>query len=1349
MSFHTSSNQESQTIGQYPWRHLSLKARDVNPIDSMICEDESLYLHWLARDYYQGVGEIVDGGPLFGGSTYALASGVSTNPHVARKEGRIHSYDLFQYFPDFARFLPGSTLKLGDSLLPVFKENTRLYQKLIEVHPGDILKWQWTRQPIELLFIDLSKSWQINNHIIHEFFGSLIPKRSIVIQQDYFHYYCYWLHLTMEYLQPYFEIIHNPDGATLSFLLVKEIPRELLSIDFKKHFTKEQAIELMDQAVARVKGVQKLYLLTAKMRMMCEFQDYKQARDLSSEIRLSPTWQGLVLYDLVQAESAIPAEILFPGLRGKRNLAAFSRNYNIFLYADWFYAVPYSQRGFDINSDQDRLASTVLKAKTLEEIGRAIQEVIQPKPEPASKLIGHYRQHSLVEFDNIIYALPQALGHIDLSNESVRENSGFISAETIAEVQQQIIGEPAPLLPVSLQPVETVSKPKATFSLLLPTRNNMKGINQLFNSLVETTDRLEELEIVLAVDDDDFESQAIEHELINLKKIIMPHGASMGSLNTACFEMSSGRYIMLINDDIIVRSKSWDSHIRNVLLNYMDDIVLIHVNDLLFREKLCTFPMLSRRACEQIGVCPTEYQRYRIDDHIYDTYSLLAYLGHPRIVYLPDVIFEHENHIAQAGSEVAHTFKSIDNKTYLPNQEIIQKDAAFFDSTLEKRKEDAANLAQQIDTYHQDTSQARAVQLAKSRQLPSQNHYHDRLAPIHDSFSYRRAEFVQQHSASEHPRVTIAVVTANLQNAHAVECIRRIKQHTKNYDLLILDNASQPNFNHPREMNKILRMVETSFVVLMDDDVFVEAGWLEGLFKGLDHETALIAPLHRNRHGNLSFSGVYFSGDNQGNHAHLLDQPARPRATQTICSAIILIDLQKCAGLWMDESYAKYFLDLDYSLQVWEAGYKVVVTPEVIVTHLGGATLTHGSNQANDVQERDRQHFINQWIRRGRLAKVENTYWRTYSELRPLTDIPRQIASVFAGPLSERFTGELDSLVELTKPYPQFSKLLEAHLEHYIEDPSLQVNFNFVVTSKNGLRTVRAHLYDESAGGGSRLRDLRYYISTAWHLLRTNPRLLISKGKIWLKRRGYAEYPRLVQAGYRGFNVAHYRWWYYGLSLNLGEFQIDSASPDSVEVNRHRGLIVIAPTLKLAKLQIWLSSQRIRLFNLVGIVGEELSMPMLIQKHYRGYNIVLYRSRFYALALKLGPVALEKLAEEELQNYQQTSQIICGQSILEIGLRLFLLQVTTIRQSANTGLGASMLIQEHYHGYNIVKYKVGYYGLALTLGPLSLESQSDAEISSYEPFLIVKGHSVVSVKARIIGHRIRAKLSTRLSGQNE
>ena len=118
----------------------------------------------------------------------------------------------------------------------------------------------------------------------------------------------------------------------------------------------------------------------------------------------------------------------------------------------------------------------------------------------------------------------------------------------------------------------------------------------------------------------------------------------MGALNRAGCEASIGDYVMLLNDDVIARTPGWDATALACFRRFPDPFVLVHVNDSIFRDRLCTFPLTTRAFCDRAGgICPAEYVRYRIDDHIEDVFNLLALLGRRRTVYLPDVVFRHCN----------------------------------------------------------------------------------------------------------------------------------------------------------------------------------------------------------------------------------------------------------------------------------------------------------------------------------------------------------------------------------------------------------------------------------------------------------------------------------------------------------------------------------------------------------------------------------------------------------------------------------------------------------------------------------------------------------------------------------
>jgi hypothetical protein len=196
---------------------------------TMISLGEKKMLHWLAREIDLGPeGCIVDGGAFLGGSTLALATGLSLNEQVEKKEYRIHSYDMF-VVPSHkqARDFIGDDRAPGETVLDIYASNLGAYNKYVATHSGDILKIPAPHRPINILFVDVAKTREINGKILREFFSELSPGRSFVIQQDHNDHCCPWINASMARLDAYFEYLCDQGGSRL-YLNTKSIPGEEL-----------------------------------------------------------------------------------------------------------------------------------------------------------------------------------------------------------------------------------------------------------------------------------------------------------------------------------------------------------------------------------------------------------------------------------------------------------------------------------------------------------------------------------------------------------------------------------------------------------------------------------------------------------------------------------------------------------------------------------------------------------------------------------------------------------------------------------------------------------------------------------------------------------------------------------------------------------------------------------------------------------------------------------------------------------------------------------------------------------------------------------------------------------------
>lgn len=277
-----------------------------------------------------------------------------------------------------------------------------------------------------------------------------------------------------------------------------------------------------------------------------------------------------------------------------------------------------------------------------------------------------------------------------------------------------------------------------------------------------------------------------------------------------------------------------------------------------------------------------------------------------------------------------------------------------------------------------------------------------------------------RYASSTH-RTTIMVACADYRKEMTQNCLSLIKQHTANYELMIIDNASDPDFSYPATMNRAIRAAGTDFLVLMDDDVYVEPGWLDGLLACIDEQTAVVVPLHQ---GKAHFSGVYMADDGELLHIDPAEIADQPWPVQRYSSALMLLDLRKIGSIRMQEQYRKFYFDCVHAFEVWEAGYRAVCTPHVSITHLCGATINSKSNNALAVVEHDWQLFRREWVDSGRIARLEQNVWHhdpclgAYVETIALARQMREL-----GP--ELLLGQLHSFAENSPDRRRFEKVVQ------------------------------------------------------------------------------------------------------------------------------------------------------------------------------------------------------------------------------------------------------------------------------------------------------------------------------------
>ena len=246
-------NDNLRTLVRRPWRDLPLPP-DATGIPTMLSKLERRLLYSLARDY-AGEGAIVDAGSFLGGSTTALLAGVRdrlepwSGPPVA-------SYDLFQVdeymVPKF--FADDRSVQLGDSFRARFDAHVERFDDVPHaVHEGDITKLGWSGGPIDVLFLDILKSWEINDAVLRDFFPSLVPGRSVIVHQDYGWGDTPWIPVTVELMRKSLVLLDWMEWGTHVFFVADELPAELIEHGVAG-LELDRKVQLLEDAARRAEG---------------------------------------------------------------------------------------------------------------------------------------------------------------------------------------------------------------------------------------------------------------------------------------------------------------------------------------------------------------------------------------------------------------------------------------------------------------------------------------------------------------------------------------------------------------------------------------------------------------------------------------------------------------------------------------------------------------------------------------------------------------------------------------------------------------------------------------------------------------------------------------------------------------------------------------------------------------------------------------------------------------------------------------------------------------------------------------------------------------------------------------
>jgi SAM-dependent methyltransferase len=278
------------------WRDIELP-QNVRAVPSMLSYDERKLLLYLSRAVFHGRGSIVDAGAFVGGSSLALAEGLGLNP--LRGAETVHSFDTF-VLDDYmvaTQFNNGVTRvpDAGESGRPYFDHHVAPVASLITLHEGDITATAATfDRDIEILFLDVMKSWTTSDALLTTFFPRLLPG-AIVVQQDYVHEAHPWIPIVMEALREQLTFMEFVEFSSAVYRV--ERPPSLPEVEALTSRVLDAASQrlLMDRAVERLQGYQRGVLECARAQLEAALGQPDAAFGMLDEIRRRYSWSEHVL----------------------------------------------------------------------------------------------------------------------------------------------------------------------------------------------------------------------------------------------------------------------------------------------------------------------------------------------------------------------------------------------------------------------------------------------------------------------------------------------------------------------------------------------------------------------------------------------------------------------------------------------------------------------------------------------------------------------------------------------------------------------------------------------------------------------------------------------------------------------------------------------------------------------------------------------------------------------------------------------------------------------------------------------------------------------------------------------
>jgi methyltransferase family protein len=237
----------------------------LEPSASMLSPGERAALYQLVRLVAPPDARIAELGTYLGGTTRLF--GEALHRSGIRDQPRIEVYDFFEHNETSRSRLQDHPLYNDHDFFAIWRDNTRSYADLIDLHRGDLRAAGADGPPLWMLYVDIIKDATLVNPVMQQFLPRLAVG-GLLVHQDYFHWQSPWVVYTTEHIMDHLQYVATVSNHTMVLRLLDELPAEVLELDYLTGLDWTDKDLLMQRAIGRFPGLRGGLLRISRLNLM-------------------------------------------------------------------------------------------------------------------------------------------------------------------------------------------------------------------------------------------------------------------------------------------------------------------------------------------------------------------------------------------------------------------------------------------------------------------------------------------------------------------------------------------------------------------------------------------------------------------------------------------------------------------------------------------------------------------------------------------------------------------------------------------------------------------------------------------------------------------------------------------------------------------------------------------------------------------------------------------------------------------------------------------------------------------------------------------------------------------------